>query len=315
MSTDSLTVVLTRCSDYRAPGLEEVLDRVLTRIGCPRDLSSCRVLLKPNLITARHGPLACTEGRFIVAAATCLLERRARVVVGDSPAFGTATGTLNRIGALQALQDLGVEVSDFRRVRRLRLPSGVRAGIAARALECDLLLNLPRVKAHAQTRVTLAVKNCFGCLVGLRKPWWHMVHGGAHGRFADLLVELLDILPESLVLVDGIVAMHETGPVKGCPFPLGLVAGGASAVAVDTALLRVLGLDPELSPLWQACRRAAVAGLRCRDLDFPLLRPEEVQPQGFMVPPVLNPIRFSLLRFARSTLRRLVLRRGNLQGN
>ncbi len=305
MQLGATTVVLVRCREYRSPRLEDLLDRVLTRVGCPQDLSSCRVLLKPNLITARHGPLACTEGRFIVAAATCLLQRRARVVVGDSPTLGTASAALARIGVLEELQGLGVQVSDFKRIRRVRLPSGVRAGIAARALECDLLLNLPRVKAHAQTRVTLAVKNCFGCLVGLRKPWWHMVYGGAQGRFTDLLVELLDILPNSLTLVDGIVAMHKTGPVQGSPFPLGLIAGGASPVAVDTALLSILGLDPGLSPLWQACRRAGMAGLHCGELEFPLLRPEDVRSQGFMVPPVLNPIRFSLLHFSRSMFRRL----------
>ncbi|HEB49486.1 MAG TPA: DUF362 domain-containing protein [Desulfobulbus sp.] len=314
MQLDSSTVVLVRCRDYRAPRLEAVLEQVLTRVGCPRDLSSRNVLLKPNLITARHGSLACTEGRFIVAAATCLVERGARVVVGDSPAFGTASGTLDRIGVLEDLRRLGVGVSDFRRIRRVRLPSGATAGLAARALECDLLVNLPRVKAHAQTRVTLAVKNCFGCLVGLRKPWWHMAHGGAHGRFADLLVELLAVLPASLTLVDGIVAMHETGPVRGRPFPLALVAGGANPVAVDTALLRVLGLDPELSPLWQACRRAETGGLRCGELDFPLLRPGEVRPEGFLVPETLNPIRFSLMRFARSTVRRLLHGHDNRQG-
>ncbi len=311
MQLDSRTVVLARCGDYRAPRLEEILDETLTRIGCPADLATADVLLKPNLITARKGPLACTEGRFIVAAATCLLARGARVTVGDSPAFGTASGTLARIGILEELRKLGVGVSDFRRIRRVLLPSGARAGIAARALECDLLLNLPRVKAHAQTLVTLAVKNCFGCLVGLRKPWWHMAHGGSRGRFADLLLELLGVLPASLTLVDGIVAMHETGPVQGRPFPLALVAGGANPVAVDTALLAVLGLDPALSPLWQASQRAEMAGLHCRELVFPLLRPEEFRRQGFEVPAVLNPIRFSLLRFVRSMVRRLLPHRGN----
>ncbi len=310
MQPDSRTVVLTRCRDYRSPCLEEVLDRILTLIGCPGDLSSSRVLLKPNLITARHGPLACTEARFIVAAATCLLERRARVAVGDSPAFGTASGALAGIGALEELRRLGVEIADFRRVRHVRLPSGIRAGIAARVLESDLVLNLPRVKAHAQTRVTLAVKNCFGCLVGLRKPWWHMAHGGAHGRFADLLVELPALLPPVLTLVDGVVAMHGTGPVRGRPFPLALAGGGADPVAVDTALLAVLGIDPELSPLWQACRRAGMRGLDCGELHFPLLRPEEIEAMGFLVPEVLNPIRFSVVRFVRSSVRRVVHGRG-----
>ena len=307
MLFESTTVALTSCPEYSSAFLGPAVDRVITALGELEHPPGLQVVLKPNLISAKRGPLACTEGAFIVAVARWFLDKGARVCVGDSPAFGTATAVLDRLGVLEDLRYLGVSISDFTSTRKLRLHSGVRAAVAEDALDCDLLVNLPRVKAHAQTRVTLAVKNCFGCLAGLQKPWWHMVHGGASGPFADLLVELLAVLPRTLTLVDGIRAMHDTGPVRGNIYPLNVVAGGMNPVAVDTAVLSILNVDPRSSPLWRAAAAAEIPGSRLAELSFPLATPAEVQVSDFRVPDELNPIRFHPVSFAVSSVRRTLM--------
>ena len=67
-------------------------------------------------------------------------------------------------------------------------------------------------------------------------------------------MDLLDLLPPSVSLLDAVVAMHVTGPVDGSPFPLQMLAASHSAVALDTALYTLL----------QLCsgRRPPVAGSR-----------------------------------------------------
>jgi uncharacterized protein (DUF362 family) len=146
-------------------------------------------------------------------------------------------------------------------------------------------------------------------VVGLRKAWWHMVHGGPGSRFASLLVELLDVLPPSLTLVDGVKAMHISGPIHGRPYPLGVLALGTNPVAIDSAMLAVLGIDVQACPVAQAARRAGRPGAEAGDLVYPRQRPEAFSPHDFVVPDELNPIRFSLLRFTRSTVKRLILAR------
>ena len=252
--------------------------------------------------------LACTDGRFIAAVARWFLAQGARVTVGDSPSFGSARKVLETIGALAPLQFLGVPVREFRQTREIVLPSGHKASMAAAAMDCDLLVNLPRVKAHSQMLVTLAVKNYFGCLAGFQKPWWHMVHGGCDGRFSDLLVDLLAVLPPSLSLVDGIVAMHKTGPVHGDPYPLSLIAGGVNPVAVDMALLTLLGIEPERSPLWLAARRAGINGTELAELVFSMAEPNELAAYDFMVPVHLGPIRFNPFRFVKNSMKKLLLK-------
>ena len=298
-----IPVALTRCGSYAAPELDASIARVLGAVALP-NLRAAHVLLKPNLISAKHGPLACTEGAFILAVARWLLAQGAQVSIGDSPAFGTAAMALRMLGIADELTACGVASANFSSGRKLRLPGGGWAFLAEAALDCDLLVNLPRVKAHAQTRVTLAVKNCFGCVVGLRKSWWHMRHGGPQGDFSDRLAQLPALLPPILTVLDGV-----TGPLRGEPYPLGLVGAANTPVAMDAALHEIIALAPERSPVMAACRRAEMPGARAEQLFFPLAAPAELRAAGFIVPDELNPIRFSLFRYLKSTIYRLRLQR------
>jgi len=308
MQLESPVVALVRCSAYSPPDfLDGCVDQLISAVGRPAHLSGLQVMLKPNLISAKHGDLPCTEAAFMLSVARWFVDGGAKVSIGDSPAFGSATSVLARLGVLNDLQSLGVVVSDFDATRKLTLASGVSATVAVDALDCDLLVNLPRIKAHAQMRVTMAVKNCFGCLAGLHKPWWHMIYGGPSGRFADLLVELLDVLPECLSLADGIRVMHVSGPMDGKAYPLGVVAAGTNPVAVDTALLAVLGVRPDRCPQQQAVVRAGIPGSLLENLSFPLSAPDALRVDDFLVPESLNPIRFNPFSFVQSSLRRKLI--------
>jgi uncharacterized protein (DUF362 family) len=308
MRLDSTVVALTSCSEYTAGILAHGFDQVLGVLDQMPELHSSTVLLKPNLITTRHGLLACTEPAFILAAARWFVDHGARVTVGDSPSFGSAAKALQVLGIAGELNALGVTVADFTRGRMVSMAGGGRVLLAADAVECDLLVNLPRVKAHSQTRVTLAVKNYFGCVVGLRKPWWHMAYGGKNGDFSDRLVQLLQLTANSITLVDGITAMHKTGPVHGEPYPLALVGASANPVAMDRALHKVLNLDSLQSPLLQACRRAGLIGTELSQLTFPLAAPSDIQVDDFQTPLELSPIRFNPFRFLKSSVERILLK-------
>ena len=311
MLNSLVPVALTACSGYE--DLSQALDRVLEQIAFPVNLQGSEVLLKPNLISAKSGSLPCTEGRLILAAARRFLDLGARVGIGDSPAFGTAASVLDKLGLLEELAYLGVQVRSFHQGLSVELPGKGRATLARAALECDLLVNLPRVKAHDQARLTMAVKNYFGCLVGLRKAWWHMAYGGRRSSkkdgFFDRIIRLPDALPPSVSIIDGIRAMHRRGPVHGLPYPLAVLAAAGNPVAADRALQIILKVAPQDCPLMAACRRAGRAGARAAQLSFPLAAPEELQVDDFQVPAVLNPVRFNPFRFVLSTARRMLMSR------
>lgn len=308
MRISSETVALARCRTYDRRSLRKGIAAVAAAAGiaCGR---GARVLLKPNLVSGRlHNGFACTNGEFIAAVAELFLDQGASVAVGDSPAFGTAKGVMAACGIDRALKKLPVQLVNFGAPRQVKLSSGLSVGIAGEALDCDVLVNLPKVKAHSQLLVTLAVKNFFGAVVGFRKPWLHARHGDIGNRFEALLVDLLAVLPESCTLADGVVAMHHEGPILGKPYPLGLIAGSANPVAVDTALLSVLNVAADRSILWRECRRRNMPGTEAAAIRYPLLQPQDVRAGDFIVPGRLKPVSFHPWRLISGSVKRLLAR-------
>lgn len=306
--SDDLRVFLAAQRDYEEAALAATTDRLLAAASSGMNLFGTRVLLKPNLLTANNCAFSCSDRRFILAAARWFVDAGAKVSLGDSPAFGRAASVLAAMGALAPLRALGVEIVEFNRRRPVELAHGIRVGLAEAALDCDLFVNLPRIKAHPQARVTMAVKNHFGCVSGFQKPLRHMIHGDKGGVFFDLIASIPGRLPPALHLVDGITVMHRRGPTYGKPFNLGCMAAGRNPVAVDTALLAIVGLPREQSPLWQAAVRLGLPGadFEALDLDRDLLA--SLKTRDMIIPDVQLSVRFNPARFVKNSIRRLYLR-------
>lgn len=292
-------VFLEKCPDYsRAPHrVDSLLREVLP------DISGARVLIKPNFVALRGAPLCCTDAAIIAAAAAHCVERGARVTVGDSPAFGTAGAIAAAIGLPELLHPLGVPVITLMRGRQVT--SGpVRVQVSADALDADLILNLPKLKAHSQMRFSGAVKNLFGCVTGVRKAWLHARHGDKGGRFSGMICGLMEVLPPVVSLMDGVRAMHRTGPIQGDPFELGFLGASTGSVALDTATGMVLGAGPEAFPVWRECVRRGLAGADPAGLSFPALEPAAFDAKGFELPQTLKPESFRPDVLVRSLIRR-----------
>lgn len=289
---------------YDPGSLAAAMAAIVPLLPLKRSWAGQIVLLKPNLITGLGSALACTSTPMVVAVARWFLDHGARVRIGDSPAFGTTRGVMDRWGMRSALAGLAVDIDDFSQKTTMVLADGMRLGLATAALECDLLVNLPRLKAHDQMLISAAVKNLYGVVVGSRKAMLHMTHGGSHRQFADLLIQLPGLLPAQVSLVDAVEVMHRSGPVGGERLELGCIAGGCDPVAVDTALLGLLHLPLERSPLWQAAVRQGHPGSTWQQLRFPLAQPEEFTGSAFVAPESLDNIRFNPFRFVTSMVKR-----------
>lgn len=302
----AVPVALVRCESSAPAQVREAVTRALDASGMAVSRGA-RVLVKPNLLMARA--LACTQPQVVAAACEWLLARGVSVEVADSPGFGRASAVARAIGLTEALKPLGLGVAPPDRAVRveLALPDGARLPfrVSRRALECDLVLSAAKVKAHSQMELTLTVKNCFGCVPGLRKALVHAREGQEPDLFADALAALWAALPPVGALADGITAMHVTGPSRGEPFALGLVGASVSAPALDTALRELLGA-PE-TPLEKAlARRAAVGDWPARpEAVYPLLTPGECRVEGFAVPATLKHTSFRPGRLVKSLCRRV----------
>lgn len=300
----SIPVYLQSCPSYAKETLKEMIEECFISFG-EVSVSSAKVFVKPNLLTSLGSPLACTNPDFILAFVEYLDDHNALVKIGDSPAFGTAKTVLTRLGLIDALRRRNIKIVEFTSTARTRLECGAEVGLASEPLESDLFVNLPRVKAHSQMYVTLATKNLFGIVRGMQKPMLHMQHGGKNGLFARIIVDLVKVLPPHLAFIDGIIAMHQTGPAQGVPLELGCFGCSADPVALDTSILRMLELPEERSPLWREARRSGFPGTLIENINYLQRAPEFFHGSGFIAPDELAPIRFNPLRFLRSTVKRL----------
>ncbi len=299
-----IPVALVRCSDYNSPALSNLVGTLLEAIGWQPSRGS-RVLVKPNLLAPKPPHfLPCTHPRVVRAACEYLLDLGARVTVGDSPSYGTGKRVAQKIGLTKALADLPVDLIDLNRPKLAKLSShGGIVAISRKALESDVILNLAKLKVHRMTAISGAVKNHFGCVTSLWKALLHVVMGDRGNRFESMLMDLLDLLPPSVSLLDAVTAMHVTGPVDGLPFALEMLAASPSPVALDTAIYTLLRLGPADVPLWQEAVRRNILGANPGDLAYPLEPLDSFDARDFVIPTTLQPAGFHPYRIAKRLMK------------
>lgn len=303
-------VWLGRAGGYEKAALERLAGEALEAVGFKPSAGS-RVLVKPNLLFADPRGIGYTHPLLVRAACLYLLDHGCRVSVSDSPGFGKAGRVAAVTGLSAALADLpggGIRVSEMGPKIKRPLSLGGSMGIARRALEADVILNLPKLKAHRMMRISLAVKNLFGCVSGVEKALLHSRHGGKERDgvrlFPSLLADLSVHLPPSVALLDGITAMHKSGPMQGSPLDLGFLAAGASSVALDTAVYSLLRQGPDFFPIWAELQQRGVGGAFAGDIEWLGLPAENIDLSGFQLPLTLASESFNPVNLAVSAVKR-----------
>lgn len=298
-----IPVALAAQPDYAPEALARTVDDVFSAIGFSPSRGE-RVLVKPNLVAARDA-LGCTEPAIAGAVCHWLLDHGCKVTAGDSPAFGSASSVAKKVGLLDALEPLGVPMVTLNTPAPLELSLGGDIGLSALAMEADRIVNLPRLKAHCQMRVTAAVKNLFGCITGMRKAIAHTRFGEKENLFESMILDVAAALPPTTTLLDAVTCMHRDGPTGGDPFHLGMIAASNTPVALDTAIYTSLHTTPDDITLWREAQSRAFPGARLPDLVFPLKTPEAFDASSFIVPEVLKPVSFHPLRLLKGAFVRL----------
>lgn len=311
-STMSSIVSLRSATSYTAAPLRASLVDLLLPLGGleafvrPGD----RVLLKPNLLTGGRPDRACTTDPSIIREVACMVrDCGGKPFLGDSPAFGSAVGVARANGLLPICEALDLPIVEFSAGRYASAGETFdHLRLSKEAMEADVLINLPKVKSHAQLTLTLGVKNLFGCVPGKMKAWWHMEAGKDRLRFGKMLVETAATLAPDLTILDGIVAHEGNGPANGEPRSLGLLAASADVFAIDRVFTEILCVEPSTVPVLEAMSVLGIgpAGLSEIAIDGTSL--QRLRCPDWKLPDTLMPIDFGLPRVIRSTFRHLYIR-------
>lgn len=304
-------VSLLHVPSYDRDELRQHLETVLAPLGGlstwvkPGD----RVLLKPNLLTGARPTKECTTRPELIYCVALMVQAiGGKPFLGDSPAFGSTYGVAKANGLLPLAQEIGLPIvelnghryaTDSEEFDHLRL--------SKEAMEADVVINLPKVKSHAQLNLTLGVKNLFGCVPGKMKAWWHMEAGKDQQRFGTMLVETARMINPDLTILDGIIGHEGNGPSGGEPRFLGVLGASSDVFALDRAIADLLGVDPLTVPTIAQSLRMGL----CPDLEaihFPLATPDDLRVPDWKLPEKLVPIDFGAPRVVKSTFKHFYIR-------
>lgn len=233
-SLDSLRKAVELCHGF------EKLDR------------NARVLIKPNncfrhKIMPPYGMVTTTK--IIDGVVQLLLEHGCRdISIGEGSIINifdelepyTKRG-FRGTGIDKVAGKYGIKMVDFNQgpFRELDL-GGVKVKIVRTALETGFLINIPVLKTHFQTKVSLGFKNLKGCLSPDSKKRFHT------SRRLDTLICLLnEAVKSDLVIIDGIY-MLEKGPetLAGMAYRKDLIIASPDVFESDVVGATILGIDP-----------------------------------------------------------------------
>ncbi len=311
MQTQTPTVSFIRANSYERDILRKSLETLLEPFGGMAAFvkPGNRVLLKPNLLTGARPDKECTtRSQLVYVVAQMVIEAGGKPFLGDSPAFGSAKGVAVANGYQPILDELNLPIIDFQGVRYQTVSEEFNHLLLSKeAMEADVVINLPKVKSHAQLVLTLGVKNLFGCVPGKMKAWWHMEAGKDANRFGEMLVETARTINPNLTILDGIIGHEGNGPSGGEPRSLGILGASPDVFALDRAMVEILNVPAITVPTVAASMRLGV----CPELNaihYPCLHPELLKIDDWRLPDKFIPIDFGMPRVIKSTFKHLYIK-------
>jgi uncharacterized protein (DUF362 family)/NAD-dependent dihydropyrimidine dehydrogenase PreA subunit len=243
-----------KCTSYDSDYLRvRVSEAVGLAGGFPEKVRrGSKVLLKPNILTAREPENAVTtHPEFIRAVIRLLKEIGAVVTVGDSPAGVHSWEELwSKTGIKQVCSEEGVSLIPFENQKTVDFKDGkieIKIPVLKELEYFDAVISLPKLKTHVLTRMTGAVKNSYGLVIGQAKSHFHSVYPSPR-KMSAFMGRLYGLLKPDFVIMDAILVMEGDGPNSGRPLTAGLVFAGADAVSVDSCACKVYGYSADDIP-------------------------------------------------------------------
>ena len=212
---------------------------------------SSRVLIKPNQgrPMPRHSG-AVTDGDVVEAVARLVLERNpASVVIGDGaiagwdlPGFSTQEA-FDSTGVTAAARRLGVELRNLNadRSEEVPVPNALvmdRVRIARTALDSDVIISVPVLKAAVRTYVSLSLKNMKGVMPGAEKRKSHRL------GLDKAIVDLCSVVRPGYAIIDATVGAEGMGQYPDDAKEMGLIVAGSNPLYVDVVGASLMSIDP-----------------------------------------------------------------------
>ena len=205
-----------------------------------------KVCIKPNLCMDKPNSTGVTTHPAVVESLVRMAwEAGARdVVIGDGTTVGLSTAKVFDVtGYYEMARRCGARLIDLNEDDMVRID--IKDGFALKnihvsreVLSSECVINVPMLKTHIHTIVTVSMKNMKGVISPRTKRKCHLV--GLEGS----IVDINRYVRSNLIVVDGIIGHEGLGPQSGDPVRMDLIIAGDKTASVDSMCARIMGVDP-----------------------------------------------------------------------
>lgn len=203
------------------------------------------VLIKPNIAWDRTPEQAANTNPYVVAALVdmCFKAGAKRVNIFDKtcndPRRCYANSGIEKIAREKGANVYFVDDWNVLKAKFNYKSPMENWQIYRDALECDTLINVPVLKHHGLTGLTLSMKNLMGLCGGDR--------GGIHNNIGVKLAHLTDFIKPDLTVIDAYRVLVRNGPTGGNlsdVVKMKTVIVGADPVLTDAYACTLVDKDP-----------------------------------------------------------------------
>jgi uncharacterized protein (DUF362 family) len=229
-------------SDHLERDLKTAMEKLKWREYIKPD---SRIFVKPNYTAPFFVP-GITTNRCVVEALLGILKDRVdEVFVGEADGGDesfTAEYSLKNHGVPEICKKTGATMINLSEVQQIRVTDTicgrkVDVTLPVPLLGIDETISVPVLKVHVMTKVTLSLKNLWGCHPSTLRLLDH-----------KYLSERLTLIAKSInlrfVVVDAIYGLNGHGPMDGDAVNVGAILAGNNPVATDATATRLMGFDP-----------------------------------------------------------------------
>ncbi len=246
--------VLIHPATYETVG--EAVDMAFDRFS--QQLAGKKVLIKPNVLrTAAPSEGIVTHPAVLRAVVKRVeAEKPAEIVVGDNPGlinYGANEETFEKTGLMEAAKGYYQNIGNDSVKMDFNADFLPWVTVSRAALDADIIISLPKFKTHGLTVITGAIKNSYGLLPGAQKAKLHQAAGSPE-RFHEAVVDVFRLRVPDLFIVDGVLAMEGNGPASPDLRQIGKILAADNAVALDSVIAQMMGLDPGRLRFFQKAR-------------------------------------------------------------
>ncbi|MBC8526062.1 MAG: DUF362 domain-containing protein [Candidatus Cloacimonetes bacterium] len=247
-----IEVVAKKCKNYDIKKIKQIFFDIFSSSNFISKLSSLNsVLLKPNLL----GPYPPEKGVtthpiFIAALVELLKDYNIEISLFDNPGGNVKYNeVLQKCGILNLSKKYNIEILEPVKSGIYKFGEKPEYIINKPFLDCQAIINLPKLKTHTLTLFTGAIKNMYGIVPGLAKSNYHRI--APHPtKFAEIVVDIYSLVKDKIIfnLMDGIIGMDGNGPSSGDSKNFGVILGSPEAIALDFCASKMMGYNPKKIP-------------------------------------------------------------------